>query len=105
MRELKSVELFAGAGGLAMGLDSAGVKHVAVVEWDHDACETLRYNRRSEVRPIADWPEVTEADVRRFNFEDVAGIDLITGGPPCQPFSLGGKHRAFLDERDMFPVA
>ena len=102
---LRSVELFAGAGGLALGLDAAGVVHDAIVEWDHDACSTLRQNRIEKVRPICDWPEVIEGDVRNFDFSCVSGIDLITGGPPCQPFSLGGKHRAFLDDRDMFPAA
>lgn len=102
---LRSVELFAGAGGLALGLDAAGIAHQAIVEWDPDACATLRENRRSGVRPISTWPEVLQADVRAFDFSKFAGIDLITGGPPCQPFSLGGKHRAFLDERDMFPAA
>lgn len=102
---LRSVELFAGAGGLALGLDAAGVEHQAIVEWDHDACTTLRANRDEGVSPVCDWPEVIEGDVRRFDFASAYGIDLITGGPPCQPFSLGGKHRAFLDERDMFPAA
>jgi len=102
---LRSVELFAGAGGLALGLDAAGVKHQAIVEWDHDACTTLRENRNNRVAPICHWPEVTQGDVRQFDFSRVEGIDLIAGGPPCQPFSLGGKHRAFLDRRDMFPAA
>ena len=102
---LRSVELFAGAGGLALGLDAAGIKHQAIIEWDHDACTTLRENRRDGVAPICNWPEVIEGDVRRFDFSAVRGVDLITGGPPCQPFSLGGKHRAFLDERDMFTAA
>ena len=102
---IKSVELFAGAGGLALGLDAAGIEHQAIVEWDHDACTTLRENRRAGVQPISAWPEVIEGDVRAFDFSAHRGIDLITGGPPCQPFSMGGKHRAFLDERDMFPAA
>jgi DNA (cytosine-5)-methyltransferase 1 len=99
------VELFAGAGGLALGLDAAGIQHEAIVEWDFDACTTLRENRKAGVIPICRWPEVIQGDVRNFDFSAVEGIDLLTGGPPCQPFSLGGKHRAFLDNRDMFPVA
>ncbi len=102
---LRCVEMFAGAGGLALGLDAAGIEHEAIIEWDQDACNTLRENRRSGVVPICDWPEVIQGDVRRFDFSTARGIDLVTGGPPCQPFSLGGKHRAFLDERDMFPAA
>jgi DNA (cytosine-5)-methyltransferase 1 len=102
---LRSLELFAGAGGLALGLDAAGVRHSAIVEWDHDACATLRENRRSGVRPIRNWPQVLQRDVRSLDFSEFRGIDLVTGGPPCQPFSLGGKHRAYLDDRDMFPAA
>ena len=102
---LRSVELFAGAGGLALGLDAAGIKHEAIVEWNPDACATLSENRRAGVAPMKNWPEVLQRDVRAYDFSAVRGIDLITGGPPCQPFSLGGKHQAFLDERDMFPAA
>lgn len=96
---MKSVELFAGAGGLSLGLEAAGFKHAAVLEWNRDACETLRLNRGDA------WP-VHEGDVRSFNYASIQhDIDLLAGGPPCQPFSLGGKHRAQLDERDMFPQA
>jgi len=102
---LRSVELFAGAGGLALGLDAAGIQHSAIVEWNEEACRTLRENRRQGMSPIAKWPDVIQGDVRHFDFLKFEGIDLITGGPPCQPFSQGGKHRAFLDERDMFPPA
>ncbi|RYF37220.1 MAG: DNA (cytosine-5-)-methyltransferase, partial [Cytophagaceae bacterium] len=102
---LQSIELFAGAGGLGMGFSGSGVQHQAVVEWSKHACETLRINKRHGVEPIAHWADVTEGDVRQFDFSNYAGLDLITGGPPCQPFSMGGKHRGFLDERDMFPQA
>lgn len=102
---MRSVELFAGAGGLAMGASFAGFKHEAVVEWDRDACETLRENKRREVAPVSEWPDVSEADVTRFDFtafrEDV---DLVSGGVPCQPWSLGGKHRGHRDERNLFPA-
>lgn len=104
-RPLKSVELFAGAGGLALGLSSVGVSHQAVVEWDHDACNTIRANQAAGVNPLAHWPAPFEGDVRQFDYSPFEGIDLITGGPPCQPFSMGGKHKAFLDGRDMFPEA
>lgn len=102
---LHSIELFAGAGGLGMGFSECGVQHQAVVEWSKHACETLRINKRYGVEPIVHWADVTEGDVRHFDFSGFAGLDLITGGPPCQPFSMGGKHRGFLDERDMFPQA
>ncbi|MGE8114530.1 DNA cytosine methyltransferase [Pseudomonas sp. NPDC086566] len=102
---LQSIELFAGAGGLGMGFSRCNVQHQAVVEWSKHACETLRINKRYGVDPIAHWADVTEGDVRNFDFSSYTGLDLITGGPPCQPFSMGGKHRGFLDERDMFPQA
>lgn len=102
---LQSIELFAGAGGLGLGFSLSGVGHKAVVEWSKHACETLRTNKRHGVEPIAHWPDVTEGDVRNFSFGGFEGLDMITGGPPCQPFSMGGKHRGFLDDRDMFPQA
>ncbi|MYM36592.1 DNA (cytosine-5-)-methyltransferase [Duganella sp. FT94W] len=102
---LASIELFAGAGGLALGFSEHGVAHRAVVEWNAHACNTIRHNKRHQVEPISHWPDVTEGDVKNFNYGAFEGIDLITGGPPCQPFSMGGKHGGFLDERDMFPQA
>mgnify|MGYP003576095192 CR=1 FL=1 len=102
---LKAIELFAGAGGLGIGFSHVGVKHLAVVEWNRHACETLRHNKRNNVEPMAHWPDVFEGDVRNFSYDSFGHVDLITGGPPCQPFSMGGKHRGFLDERDMFPQA
>jgi DNA (cytosine-5)-methyltransferase 1 len=102
---MKSVELFAGAGGLGMGVSRAGFEPVAVVEWDQWACDTIRENQRRGLSAVARWP-LTQGDVRRFAFADIREpIDLVSGGPPCQPFSLGGKHRGFLDARDMFPQA
>jgi DNA (cytosine-5)-methyltransferase 1 len=102
---LQSIELFAGAGGLALGFSQHGVVHRAVVEWNSHACQTIRNNKRHGVAPVAHWPDVTEGDVRDFQYFPYQGIDLITGGPPCQPFSMGGKHGGFLDARDMFPQA
>lgn len=104
-RTIRSIELFAGAGGLGLGFSANGVKHQAVVEWSRHACQTLRINRSNNNGPLAHWPDVTEGDVRQFSYAGFDGIDLITGGPPCQPFSMGGKHRGFLDDRDMFPQA
>jgi DNA (cytosine-5)-methyltransferase 1 len=102
---IQAIELFAGAGGLAMGMSRAGVRHQAIVEWNKDACDTLRRNRGAQIADMKDWPEVIEADVQSIQFSNYSGVDLVAGGPPCQPFSLGGKHRAFLDQRDMFPSA
>ena len=102
---MKSVELFAGAGGLAMGVSRAGFDPVAVVEWDKWACDTIRENKKRGLDPVSRWP-LTRGDVRRFPYEKIRDpIDLVSGGPPCQPFSLGGKHRGHLDDRDMFPAA
>lgn len=100
---VKAIELFAGAGGLAIGGTLAGFEHQAVVEWNHDACSTIRLNQSLGVRLVEGWP-LFEGDVREFDYSPFAGtVDLVAGGPPCQPFSLGGKHRGHEDTRDMFP--
>ena len=102
---MRSVELFVGAGGLGIGVSQAGFKPAAVMDWDKWACDTIRENRDRQLEHIRSWP-LHEIDVRDFDFESIDGtIDLVTGGPPCQPFSLGGLHRAHLDDRDMFPQA
>ena len=100
---MKSIELFAGAGGLALGVSLAGFSHSAVIEWDKWACDTIRENQQRQNPMMMDWP-LYEQDVRLFDFSDIKEIDLIAGGPPCQPFSLGGKHKAYADKRDMFPA-
>jgi DNA (cytosine-5)-methyltransferase 1 len=105
LRMMRSVELFVGAGGLGIGVSQAGFRPAAVMDWDRWACDTLRENKDRGLDPIAHWP-ILEGDVRQFDFGTVGGsVDLVTGGPPCQPFSMGGRHRAFLDSRDMFPEA
>jgi DNA (cytosine-5)-methyltransferase 1 len=97
-----SVELFSGAGGLALGLAKAGFEHLAVVEWDEHACATLNENK-DRVGEMRNWP-IFQADVRKFDYSWLPeGIDLLAGGVPCQPFSIGGKHRGHADERNMFP--
>ena len=98
---MKAIELFAGAGGMALGTSVAGFDHTAVVEWDQNACDTLRSNVKGG--GLA-WP-VHQTDVRGFNFERFEGIDLLAGGPPCQPFSIGGKHQGQNDHRNLFPEA
>jgi len=94
---MRSVELFSGAGGLALGLEAAGFEHVALVERNKDACATLRLNRPG-------W-NLVESDVREVDFSSLGPVDLVAGGPPCQPFSIGGKARGYDDLRDMFPQA
>ena len=106
---LTSVELFAGAGGLAMGISLAGFKSHGVAEWDRWACDTIRQNQARACPLVADWP-LFEGDVRKWiHSVDVGSLrgrlDLVAGGPPCQPFSMGGKHQAYMDDRDMFPAA
>jgi DNA (cytosine-5)-methyltransferase 1 len=100
-----SLELFAGAGGLGIGLSAAGFKPRAVVEFNKWCCDTLRQNHSTLSKDGGDW-NVIEGDVRKVDFNIYEGsVDLISGGPPCQPFSLGGRHRAYDDARDMFPQA
>lgn len=101
---MRSIELFAGAGGLALGSSNAGFRHEAVIEWDEDACNTIRENQRRGLKPPAEWPEVRPTDVTQFDFSAIKeDLDLIAGGVPCQPWSLGGKHRGFRDDRNLFP--
>lgn len=103
---MKAIELFAGAGGLGLGVGRAGFRAVDVVEWDRWCCDTIRENRARGAGIIRNWPEPREGDVRGFSFLAFEGqIDLVTGGPPCQPFSLGGRHRAHQDRRDMWSEA
>ena len=102
---MRSIELFVGAGGLGIAASRAGFEPAAVIDWDRWACDTIRENKGRGLEPFAHWG-VVECDIRDYDFASVGGpIDLVTGGPPCQPFSLGGRHRAQLDVRDMFPQA
>lgn len=102
---MKSIELFSGTGGLALGLQQAGFDHEALFEWDKDACDNLKHNIAGGYPCVKDWT-VFQTDVRTVKYNDYTGkIQLVAGGPPCQPFSLGGKHRAYNDKRDMFPEA
>lgn len=91
-RDYSVIELFAGAGGLALGLEKAGLKCVALNEIDKWACQTLRQNRPA-------W-DVLEGDISRFNFEKFKNkVEIVTGGFPCQAFSYAGKRLGFLDAR------
>lgn len=104
---LTSAELFAGAGGLALGASQAGFKHVIVSELNGPACETLRANRAAHAADAreGEWP-LLQADCREVDWTSYAGeVDVLAGGPPCQPFSLGGIHRGAGDNRNLFPEA
>lgn len=98
MGELTCLEICAGAGGQSLGLEQAGFDHEAVVELDPDACETLRANRGAQ------W-KVIEDDVHNVDGRGYAGVDMVSGGVPCPPFSIAGKQLGKDDDRDLFPQA
>ncbi|QFU15496.1 DNA cytosine methyltransferase [Microvirga thermotolerans] len=95
--DLTSVEMCAGAGGQALGLEQAGFGHDALVEIDSHCCATLRLNR-------PDW-QVHEGDLNTFSGKPHKGVDLLAGGLPCPPFSKAGKQLGANDERNLFPAA
>lgn len=95
--QLTSLEICAGAGGQALGLEQAGFDHVALVEIEPPACATLRLNR-----PY--W-NVVQGDLCQFDGRSFKGIDLLAGGVPCPPFSKAGKQLGANDERNLFPEA
>ena len=97
MTSLQSLEICAGAGGQALGLERAGFAHEAAIEIESIACATLRRNR-------PDWT-VLNQDVRDLNGRDYHGIDLLAGGVPCPPFSVASRQLGAADERDLFPTA
>jgi DNA (cytosine-5)-methyltransferase 1 len=94
---MNSIEICAGGGGQALGLEQAGFEHIDLVEYEAPACATLRLNRPK-------W-RVVEGDVREYSAAHLKGIELIAGGVPCPPFSHAGKQLGADDERDMFPEA
>lgn len=95
--EFTSIEICAGAGGQALGLEQAGFEHLALVEIEKLACLTLIYNR-------PEW-NVIHSDLRDFSAKQYKKVDLLAGGVPCPPFSVAGKQLGHLDERDLFPEA
>lgn len=102
---IRSVELFTGAGGLALGLEKVGCHHLAMVEFNAQACDTIRYNVANQQQLAKDW-KLYQSDVRDIRYNEIAqSVDLVAGGPPCQPFSMGGKAKGRMDSRDMFPEA
>lgn len=94
---LTSVEVCAGAGGQAIGLERAGFDHRALVELDKNACNTLKLNRPQ-------W-NVLQENLKDFNGKPYKGVDLFAGGLPCPPFSRAGKQLGEDDERNLFPAA
>ena len=88
-KPLLSLELFAGAGGLALGLSRVGFIPQLVTDWDARACATLRANADPPRSYTANWP-IRQQDVRRIRYADFDSIDLVSAGAPCQPFSQAG---------------
>src|SRR5579863_7706248 len=100
---MQSIELYTGAGGLALGISRAGFNHLAVVELDKHSCLTIKENQKRRVEHIRGWP-VFNCDVRDFDCDSIPeNIELLAAGVPCQPFSIGGKHKGHSDERNLFP--
>lgn len=97
MAALTSMEICAGAGGQALGLEQAGFGHSVLVEIDRAACRTLQENRPQ-------W-SVVEGDLRGFDGRPYKGLDLVAGGVPCPPFSVASKQLGKDDERNLFPEA
>jgi DNA (cytosine-5)-methyltransferase 1 len=95
--KLTALELCAGAGGQALGIEAAGFEHAALVELNPHACKTLRHNRPR-------W-NVLHEDLNTFDASPYAGVDLVCGGLPCPPFSKAGKQLGENDERNLFPAA
>lgn len=102
---MKSLELFTGAGGLALGTHAVGFEHLGLVEWNADACRTLQANVAENTVPGIDRWKIHHTDICTFDFGIYKHerVDLVAGGVPCQPFSIGGKGQGMDDERDMFP--
>jgi len=97
MTSASVLEICAGGGGQAFGLERAGFEHAAAIELEAIACDTLRLNRPN-------W-DVRNADIRLVNAREWKGVDLLAGGGPCPPFSVAGKQLGANDERDLFPRA
>ncbi|MBL3529639.1 MAG: DNA cytosine methyltransferase [gamma proteobacterium endosymbiont of Lamellibrachia anaximandri] len=97
MTKLSCIEICAGAGGQALGLERAGFEPQALIEIEKPCCNTLRENRPH-------W-NIIEGDLKEFDGSQYSGVDLLAGGVPCPPFSKAGKQLGKNDERDLFPEA
>lgn len=106
-----SIELFTGGGGLALAMHQAGFRHLLAVELDARACQTLRLGPAATWDPqvplpaaLGDrWPLI-EGDVGKVGFARLEGqVDVVAGGVPCQPWSLGGAHKGYEDKRNLWP--
>ena len=95
---LSTLELCAGAGGQALGLEQAGIEHTGLIEIDSHACATLRHNRPQWNVLEQDLTALTDASAFK-------GVDIVSGGLPCPPFSKAGKQLGHKDERNLFPTA
>ena len=94
--QFTTVELCAGGGGQALGFEEAGIDHAALLEIDKNACATLSLNRPQ-------W-NVIQADLKEFDASAFKGVDIVSGGLPCPPFSVAGKQLGNMDERNLFPA-
>ncbi|WP_260580771.1 DNA cytosine methyltransferase [Sphingopyxis sp. PET50] len=94
---MQSIEFCAGAGGQALGLEQAGFRHAALVEIERDFAKTLELNRPT-------WNVISQ-DMNTFDGTPYRGVDLLTAGLPCPPFSVAGKQLGDKDERNLFPAA
>lgn len=101
---MQSAELFAGCGGLALGMSRAGFRHQHMAEFDRDAVATVLHNKEKGVEHVREWPMGLQ-DVREIDWKKLTSLDLVSGGPPCQPFGIGGKKQGQNDHRDMWPEA
>lgn len=101
---MESAELFAGCGGLALGMSRAGFKHRHMAEFDRDAVATVLHNKANGVEHVHTWP-INLQDVREIDWSIFDALDVVSGGPPCQPFGIGGKKLGQADSRDMWPEA
>lgn len=102
-RVLTALEFFAGSGGLSLGIHNAGFTHLALIERDKSAAQTLRQNSQAilGIDPsLVKEEDAAEVDLTPF----IDKVDLMTAGPPCQPFSTAGKSKGYDDPRNMFPV-
>lgn len=99
---IKCVELFAGCGAMAYGLAQAGLEHTQMIELNAAACQTLRSNFSAQK---SGKPLVLETDIRSVDWTGIVDVDIVAGGPPCQPFSRGGLSAGQADSRDMWPEA